>query len=395
MRRILPTLLLVTLLCGLAGVAHAWQTERVVLVLIDGLRYSEGLGDPDHVHVPAMAALAGQGAIVEPFQNLGVTYTDHAVPSVWCGGYTDIFSFSDPDCGGSSNNYTELPSLFEYFRKQLDRPETDCVYVLKDVGCPWRGSMHPDYGPDWWPLYHMAGSSDTDVWNQAQSVLQNESPTLMFLYLADVDHYGHSGNWTNYLSAIDTADAIVGDLWTLLQSLPAYAGKTTLLVTNDHGRHDYDFSGHGDGCAGCRTIQLLAVGPDVKTGFVSTTPRDIPDVTPTIAALLGFQTEYATGAVMDELLVETAAELPAGGGPALAAWPNPLRASTTLRLALADARPHTIEIVDVAGRRVDRIDLPAGITQLTWTPPADLASGVYLARVAGQGDAARALVVLR
>lgn len=386
-------LLVVLLLLALP--VRAAQTERVVLVLIDGLRYSEGLGDPAHEHVPEMATLADQGAIVEPFQNLGVTYTDHAVPAVWCGGYTDIFSFSDPDCGGSSNNYTELPSLFEYFRKQLDRPTTDCVYVLKDVGCPWRGSMHPDYGPDWWPLYHMAGSSDTDVWNEAQDVLQSLSPTLMFFYLADVDHYGHLGNWNNYLAAIETADGIVGDLWALLQSLPAYAGKTTMFVTNDHGRHDWDFSGHGDGCVGCRTIQLLAVGPDVKSGFVSTTPRDIPDITPTIASLLGFETEYATGEVMSELFNSTAADPIPAGGPALSAWPNPLRASTTLRLAAPAERAATIEVLDVTGRRVDGISIPAGMAQMKWTPPAELASGVYFARVVGSPAAARALVLLR
>ena len=386
-------LLLVLLM--LAAPATAWQTERVVLVIIDGLRYTEGLGDPTHAHVPAMAALAAEGAIVEPFTNQGVTYTDHAVPAIWCGGYTDIYSFTDPECGGT-NNYTELPSMFEYFRKQKQKAPEDCIYLLKDVGCPWRGSLHPDYGPDWWPLYDMAGYTDTSVWTEAQSVLVSESPELLLVYLADVDHYGHLGNWDNYLAAIETADAIVGALWTRLQELPAYAGKTTMIVTNDHGRHTTNFVSHGDGCAGCRTIQLLALGPDTPAGLVSTTPRDIPDIVPSIGLLLGFTAEYATGTAMTELFEETSvAELPATS-QTLAAWPNPFRAVTTLRLAAPLGAEATVEIFDIAGRRVDRLDLPANASALTWTPPAELASGVYFARIeTPAARLTRSLVLLR
>jgi hypothetical protein len=388
------TVLLVTLLLAAAS-AQAWQTERVVLVIIDGLRYSEGLGDPTHAHVPQMAALAAQGAIVEPFTNQGVTYTNHAVPAIWCGGYTDIFEFTDPECGGS-NNYTELPSMFEYFRKQLQKAPEDCIYLLKDVGCPWRGSMHPDYGPEWWPLYVMAGYTDASVWVEAQSLLANESPELLLVYLADVDHYGHAGVWADYLEAIETADAIVGALWTRLQALPAYAGKTTLLVTNDHGRHTTNWTGHGDGCAGCRRIQLLAVGPDTPAGLVSTTPRQIPDIVPSIGLLLGFTSEYATGAPMSELFSETdVGELPAAG-QTLAAWPNPFRGETSLRLSSPLASAAMLAVFDVAGRRVDRLELPAGAAALTWTPPAELASGVYFARVDVAGERLmRRLVLLR
>ncbi len=51
--------------------ARAYVTKRVVLVIIDGLRYSEGFGDPAHEFVPRMAALAEQGAVVDDFRNDG------------------------------------------------------------------------------------------------------------------------------------------------------------------------------------------------------------------------------------------------------------------------------------------------------------------------------------
>lgn len=294
----------------IAGQTMAYEADKVALVIIDGLRYSEGLGDPDHTYVPEMWALAQQGTIIEPFLNDGYTYTSRAIPAIWCGAWTDVIPFSDPSCGGSSNNYTELPTIFEYYRKHLSRPEEDCIYFLKDVGCPWKASFDQDYGPDYWPRYHSVGTTDLDVWSQTEPLLDLHTPSFFLVYLASVDHEGHSGDWDAYVDSISVADSIVGQLWAYLQAHPFYAGTTTMIVTNDHGRHDYDFSGHGDSCDGCRTIQLLAVGPDIESGLVSTIPRTIPDIVPTIGELLGFPTEHSTGTAMTEIFVSGSGELP-------------------------------------------------------------------------------------
>ena len=295
--------LVATLLLALTiSYATAYETEKVALVIIDGLRYTEGLGDPTHTYVPSMWALAQQGAIIEPFLNDGITYTSRAIPAIWCGAWTEVDQFSDPDCGGSSNSHARLPTIFEYYRKHLSRPEEDCFYFLKDVGCPWKASFDPGYGPDFWPRYHSVGTTDLDVWYETEPLLEQYTPAFFILYLASVDHEGHSGDWNAYVNSISVADSIVGMLWEYLQSNPYYAGTTTMIVTNDHGRHDYDFTGHGDGCDGCRTIQLLAVGPDIKAGLVSTIPRTIPDIVPTIGELLGFPTEDSTGTAMFEIL---------------------------------------------------------------------------------------------
>jgi hypothetical protein len=286
-------------------------TQNVVLVIIDGLRYSEGLGDPDHVYVPRMAELAGWGARVDPFLNNGVTVTRRGIPAIWCGTWDAPVLFDDPACGGSTNQRTVAPSIFEYYRKSLDRPADDCVYVLGSVLCPWRQSLHPDYGETYWPRVDQVGDNDIGNWEQARAVLQNDKPHFLLLYLPDVDHFGHYGDWPGYTRAIAVADSIVGMLWDTLQADPQYAGRTTLFVTNDHGRHNnrpdepHDgFSGHGDDCAGCRRIELLAVGPDIRPGFRSTTPRNIPDIAPTIGALLGFPTPFVTGSVMTEILTD-------------------------------------------------------------------------------------------
>jgi hypothetical protein len=335
--------------------AGAYDTEHVVLVIVDGLRYSEGLGDPSHTYVPEMWALSQEGAMIEPFLNDGFTYTSRAIPAIWCGAWTEIYTFNDPDCGGQSNNYTQLPTVFEYYRKQLGCPEDDCIYVLKDVGCPWKASMDPDYGTSYWPLYHSEGWTDQDVWLEAQQILNDYTPSFFLLYLAGVDGAGHSGDWDQYTNAITVADGIVGALWDFLQAHPHYAGTTTMFVTNDHGRHSYDFSGHGDDCYGCRTIQLLAVGPDIQAGLVSTVTRTLRDITPTIGELLGFTAEDATGTVMEEiLLLESGVEDETDAFDfSIRAVPNPFNAGTELRFRVPTAGVARISIHDVNGRLVD------------------------------------------
>jgi hypothetical protein len=286
--------------------ATEYVTEKVFLVIIDGLRYSEGLGDTSHAHVPKMYELGLQGAIVEPFLNDRHTNTARGVPAIWCGAWTEMLLFKDRHCGGVENSHCELPTIFEYYRKHLSRPREDCIYVLADVGCAWKGSLDPEYGPDYWPLYHSIGESDMDVWYEAKAVLEAFHPSFMLLYLYRVDHFGHSGSWGYYTRSIEIADSIVGMLWDFAESDSAYAGKTTMFVTNDHGRHTDDFSGHDCDCDGCRTIQLLAIGPDIRQGLVSNVPRTLCDIVPTIGELLGFSTGKATGSVMHELLIRDA-----------------------------------------------------------------------------------------
>ena len=79
-------------------------------------------------------------------------------------------------------------------------------------------SFDVEYGPDYWPLYHSEGYTDPDVWQETQQVIATQSPGFLLMYLADVDHAGHSGDWDEYVAAITIADSIVGQLWDALQA---------------------------------------------------------------------------------------------------------------------------------------------------------------------------------
>lgn len=86
---------------------------------------------------------------------------------------------------------------------------------------------------------------------------------------------------------------------------------------------------------------------------------------------------------------------------ALRASPNPVQAGTAVQFAFTPAsEPRTIEIIDVAGRRLATLAAPSGAGQATWngrvTDGLSLRAGVVLARFTGNpGAAATPVIVLR
>lgn len=278
--------------------------QHAILVIIDGARYSETLGDPTGQYIPRMKQLATQSAVVDTFLNDSVTVTKRAIPAIWSGSWKTP---RDTTIGGFATQYALDPTVWEYFRKHQDQDSTNAMYILKQLSGPWLPSYHPQYGPQYWPWYIMQDGywSDLYVWNLAKQKLSQHHPVFSIIYLADVDGAGHSGNWQNYTRAITIADSIVGMLWDFVQSDSVFKNRTTVFVTNDHGRHldgvSTGFVSHGDGCWGCRRIQLLAIGSGAKKGL-SSIKRKIPDIVPTIGALLNFPSPFSTGTAMTEIL---------------------------------------------------------------------------------------------
>ena len=77
-------------------------------------------------------------------------------------------------------------------------------------------------------------------------ILKNQ-PSVVLLSFSGTDNAGHSKRYDQYLQEANNADRMIGELWRLLQSLPEYQGRTTFLITTDHGRgkktkwHDHGF----------------------------------------------------------------------------------------------------------------------------------------------------------
>lgn len=268
---------------------------------MDGVRYSETFGDPDHRFIPRMwKELLPQGTLYTNFYNRGVTVTRQGHSTIASGTYQTV-----PNGGPRLTR----PTFFDYFREETGAP-ADQAWAIFGKGAysfaPF--SSFPTYQDRWAPRVTIGigeGRPDDDrtVLETAQSVMKQYQPRLMFLNFGYTDHIGHVGTFAQYTSAIANVDGLFADLWQAIQADPEYRDSTTLILTNDHGRHDDShggFHGHGDGDEGCRHVFLLMLGPDTREGTVSTEPAEQIDIAPTVGELLGFQTPLAEGRVLSE-----------------------------------------------------------------------------------------------
>jgi arylsulfatase A-like enzyme len=275
------------------------QTENVILVVIDGPRFSETWGDHTRQYIPNLGKyLAPQGVIYTNFYNEGPTLTIPGHAAITTGQYHNL--------NNSGSEYPQAPSIFQVFLNQTKKqPEKVCLLtskskltVLSDCTAPnWRGKYIPHFD--------VKDRNDQETFQEAIEILDVAAPDLMLIHFKGPDDFGHQGLWNEYLQSIRETDHYVRLLWDHLQQNPRYRDKTALLMTNDHGRHadgvDTGFVSHGDRCEGCRHIIFFAIGPDFRKGLIIDTKREQIDIAPTIARLLGFSMPGSEGAVMTEL----------------------------------------------------------------------------------------------
>jgi hypothetical protein len=300
----LPFLLLLLVTCGKHTPAplKEYKTEHVIIVVIDGPRYSETWGDSTHANIPHRWSLLEQGVFAEKFYNNGTTFTNPGHTAVSTGNYDPV-----------ANDGSELPhnpTIFQTWRKTTQEPSTKaCLIASKDKIHFLSNSSAAGY-TDMWRPYSDCGvngngtgghRSDAVTQQHLLSALKKYQPHLVIVNFKDPDTYAHAGNYAGYINGIQQTDAYIAELWNYLQSDPYYRDKTTLIVTNDHGRHTTNFVSHGDGCDGCRHIELFALSPDFKQNAVVHTPYQQIDIHATVAELLHVQKAPGKGRVMKDL----------------------------------------------------------------------------------------------
>ena len=285
---------------GLLSSSWGYYTENVFLVVVDGSRKTETFLDTTHRYIPHIwNELRPLGAINTTFTNDSVTVTNPGHATLESGVWQTILN--------DGTQRPANPTVFEYIRKQLGTSSTlTWIVTGKNKLDILSNSTAIGYGSVYGSSVNAVTRNDTDTWTALQSVMDTYHPKLVVVNLASTDSAGHANSWSAYTSAIVKADTIIANLWSKITSDATYRNKTSLIVTNDHGRHDDShggFSSHGDSCNGCRELMFLALGPDFKSGYVSTSPRQQIDVASTIGNLLGFDTPQSKGTLMAELFV--------------------------------------------------------------------------------------------
>src|SRR5262245_4124094 len=273
---------------------------RVVIFLIDGIRWQDSFGDPTHAHIPGMwDTLRPQGALCTNFRNLGWTLAKPGHWSILSGVWQYIANDGSQRVGN--------PTLFEYYRKEKTAPAADALLVSEKPKLDAVAySLDPDYGAAYGAAVDFTNFSDLDTYDALIARLQTDRPHFVLASFSEVDLNGHSGVFSDYIRAIEVVDSLAVLTWNYLQSDPQYAGRTTMIITADHGRHDDahgGFQNHGDTCDGCTHIPFLAVGPNIRTNYLFNTLYTQRDICTTAGSILGIATPESQGVRINEIFV--------------------------------------------------------------------------------------------
>lgn len=315
-----------------------YKTENVIIVVVDGARYSETWGDSTHQYIPFFSnEIAEFGIVNTAFYNNGKTSTISGFTALTTGVYQEL-----------NNDGLQLPitpSIFQYlvssrksnwswlkskFFNSKDAWIINSKRKLSILGnCSdinWRNQSLPslDCGTN---QLGEGSKNRHDSLTLARffNVISKNQPRLTLLGFKEPDIAGHANSWKDYLEGIRKTDEYIYKIWQYIQNDSYYSGTTTLFVTNDHGRHldsvSNGFKDHGvcykkdktsisdtlrygrssgNSCEGCSHINFFAFGPDFKKGIVDNR-REIIDIPATIIELLEIDAGYIEGKIMREL----------------------------------------------------------------------------------------------
>lgn len=288
-----------------------FRSEFFYILVIDGPRYSETFGDSTCTHIPNLCKqLKPQGTFFSNFSNNGKTLTVPGHTAIMTGVYQKISNIGT----GLPKN----PSFFQYYLRDKNKPSHDAqiiaskgkLNVLSDTKSKeWQKEKKPIYfcGPKGDILHY---GPDAETFKMVKDTISTQDPPhLLLVNLLGVDVWGHGNNYKKYLENIRLTDRYALDFWNTIQSNPILKDKTTLFITNDHGRHldgiKEGFKEHGDGCEGCRHISLLVLGPDIPKNRTIQNAAEMIDIPTTIAAMLHLNFPTGKGRFLSELFTNT------------------------------------------------------------------------------------------
>ena len=246
------------------------STQRVVIVLIDALRYDTSINEST---MPTLNKLRSQGA-----QAMMHSQT----PSYSEPGYTTILTGAWPwvnDGPAFNLDYAEIPT---WTQDNLFSAAHRAGLTTAISGYNWFEKLVPQNAVDL--HFYTPGEdqkADEDVVAAALPWLKDNQAQLTLIHIDQVDYAGHhqggprSVNWTN---AAKRADTLLAQIAATLD-----LQKDTLLVISDHGQ--IDAGGHGGQDPICLKEPFVLVGAGVKPGNYGDV--NMVDVSPTLAALLG------------------------------------------------------------------------------------------------------------
>lgn len=139
--------------------------------------------------------------------------------------------------------------------------------------------------PRFWRSEHF----DAFTYAYAIETLMSDHPKVMWISFGDCDEWAHARKYDLYLDAANATDAFIRDIYNTCEADKFYKGKTTYLITCDHGRGSgTEWANHGSSTKGSEAtwLMLLGRGIEAKGETVNNGPFLTKQVAATIANIL-------------------------------------------------------------------------------------------------------------
>ena len=329
MRRKIPTVLcMMALLYGLQMLASAAPidaaasagTRNVVLIVIDGLRWQEVFNGADTTLMNEKygGIWATEADLRQRFWNDDIAVRRRLLmPFLWqqvgqhgqlwgnqnlgsVGQVSNPFAFSYPgynemstgvaDPRINSNEFGPNPNhnVFEWLNTRPGLHDRVAIFgswhTFTDIFNTPRNGLYieagarPPAGSGARPrtglmdrLYrtttNMEDGDVADSFVQASLLeyLHHTHPRVLFVGYGETDDWAHAGRYDLVLESAHRADDFIRELWQAMQAIPQYRGKTTFIVTADHGRGSglVEWKDHGVDQKGSENIWIALMGPDI------------------------------------------------------------------------------------------------------------------------------------
>lgn len=345
LRRVVATAAVCLAWTGIARGQAKLATENVILVTTDGLRWQEvfsgadeGLLNKENGGVKDVAGLRAAfwrdtaearrealmpfvwGTVVtrgQLFGNRAKGNTARVTNDQWFSypGYNELLT-GCPDPAIKSNDKVPNPNVtvLEWLNRKPAFAGRVAAFAAWDAmpfiinrdrcGFPVMGGWEPVPDKDPNPRQELLNeliaettpafdevTYDSFVFQAAMEHLTRHKPRVLYVGFGETDDWAHAGRYDRVLQSAHYVDSYVRRLWDAAQSMDQYRGKTTLILTVDHGRGSGPaaWKNHGRNIPGAQDIWLAVLGPDTPPLGERGTGADVTQnqVAATLAAFLG------------------------------------------------------------------------------------------------------------
>lgn len=301
-------LALLLLITPALAAAQAADDQRLILVTMDGTRWQDLFRGPDPALLadkrftdpdwgdmaqkawptgpavmPFLHSLTAQGGVLTGNRDAGQCMA--VTNTMWFSypGYNEIFTGrADPAITTNDKNWNRNVTFLEWLNRRPGFAGQVLAFGNWDVFSYIINEQRSGVPVN--PGFNGRYPTETLTMRGAIDALRNKKPRVLYVGLGDTDEFAHLGDYDQYIAAMNRDDDFIAELWRMTQADPAYRGKTTLIVTTDHGRGKgpgTSFIEHGSaasvaldpagftipdkaGFPGSEEIWLAAIGPAVR-----------------------------------------------------------------------------------------------------------------------------------